>query len=172
MSDETLVSRYKRKIENNKVFALLVAATLILSAIMTAVGGVKSLYGYLVPPSTEEQAAALARKGCILFLPDKVNPESTDKFILDAYKEFWRKSDIYYATRVEFYGVTHPSGTSSYNAELGVKKANAAAALVIDQARLVLERTAITTGSYGESRALERAGEYECGVVVRVFHDT
>ncbi len=170
MNDETLVSRYKRKIENNKVFAFLAATTLIVSAVVTAISGAKSFYAYFVPPSVEEQASALAKKGCILFLPDSSVPESTEKFILDAYKEFWRKSDIYYATRIELYGITHLRGNSSYNIAVGRRKADSAASMLIEKASLVQEQTEIVKSSYGEAQPLERAGEYECGVVVRVFH--
>lgn len=171
MSEETLVSRYKRKIENNKMFALLVAATLVVGAIVAAIGGIKSLIGYFVPPSVEEQATALAKKGCILFLPDKAIPESDNKFILDGYKEFWRKSDIYYATRIELAGITHQRGSSNYNLRVGERKTEAAAAMLIEKARLVPEQTEIIRMSFGESRPLERAGEFECGVVVHVFHN-
>lgn len=170
MSDETLVSRYKKKIENNKAFALLAATTIIISAVVTAIGGVKSVIAYFVPSSVEEQASALAKKGCILFLPDSSKPESTEKFILDGYKEFWRKTDIYYATRVEIFGVTHHRGSSTYNIAVGQRKADTAANMLIEMARLVPDQTEIIRGSYGENQPLERAGEFECGAVVRVYH--
>ena len=170
MSEETLVSKYKRQVENNKMFALLVAATLVVGAIVAAIGGVKSLIEYFVSPTVEEQAAALAKKGCILFLPDKAIPESDDKFLLDGYKEFWRKSDIYYATRIELAGITYPRGSSNYNLKVGERKTEAAVAMLIKKARLDPEKTEIVRLSYGESRPLERAGEFECGVVVHVFH--
>ena len=90
---------------------------------------------------------------------------------MNAYKEFWRESDIYYASHIEVYGVTHHRGTSAYNISVGERKAKAAAELLKEHARIVPEQTEITIKSYGEDHPLERAGEYECGAIVRVFHN-
>jgi len=174
MSDETLVARYRKKLENNKLFAFLVIITLLLSSSVAAIAGIKSLLAYFSPappPTFEEQVASLARKGCILFLPDSLVAQSKNTFILNAYKDFWRRSDIYYATRIEIDGITHHRGTAEYNLAIGQEKARAAEIFIIEHARIVPEQTEILTQSYGEERPLERAGEYECGALVRVFHN-
>lgn len=171
--NETLASKYKKKIENNKIFAALVAITLVISSITAVLAGAKAIYNHLWPtPQTfQEEVEALAKKGCILFLPDSSTPVSLDAFIIESYKDFWRKSDIFYADRIEVEGFTHHKGSTVYNQSVAERKASAAREFIIEHARLVLDESDITTISYGESRPLERAGEYECGALVKVFHE-
>lgn len=170
-SYETLVSRYKKKIENNKFFAILVAITLVITSITAAIAGAKAMYDLIIPrPQTfQESVEALAKKGCILFFPDSSAPVSKDSFIIDSYKHFWRESDIFYADSIEIQGFTHQRGGNAYNQRIGERKARAAKDFIIEHA-LVPEQTDITIISYGESRSLERAGEYECGALVKVSH--
>lgn len=173
MQADTLVSKYRRALDNNRAFALLVTATVLFSAIGATIASIKTLKDYFWPKELtfNEKVTSLAKKGCILFLPDSTAPVSDDASIMEAYKEFWRSTDIYYASRIEIEGFTHHRGTADYNLSLGDRKARSAASFVLNAARLVPEQTTIVTLSFGGSRALERAGEYECGALIRVFHD-
>lgn len=171
-NDETLTSKYKKKIENNKVFAILVATMLVISSISAAIAATKAIYNYLypIPLTFQEEVEVLAKKGCILFLPDSAIPVSKDAFLIESYKIFWRKSDIFYATRIEIEGFTHHRGNNAHTQSVGQRKADVAREFIIEHARVLPELTEITTVSYGEDRPLERAGEYECGALVKVFH--
>lgn len=192
--DGSLVDRYKKKVENHKVVAFIIAATFLLTSLTAAMKGLESfidtaiqgteslaklfsteLAGENTQPieqqqTTEERAAHLAQQGCILFLPNSSEPVIEPEIIMNAYIDFWRKNNIFHAKHVVIQGFVHANmGSPEYAVALAEKNALNAQILLQNKARVSVNRTKFTTVSYGKELPLIQVDEYECGAKVYVL---
>lgn len=168
----TRFERYKIWAENNRVFSILLIAGFAFSA----VGGLLSFGDRAINqirswfPSSSEAAlrgaVAMASSGCIIFMPNGLEPVTDNAAIMAAYQDFWRSSDIYYAEELEVRGYWHWRGSREYNIGLAESRANRAVSLLTQKGHISLPITDATALSFGEERGLQRSGEYECGAEV------
>lgn len=179
MGDETLAGKYKKALENNKAVAILLTVAVLAGATTAIVNAGKTLYAYLVPPppaavpppTLEERVAAMAKGGCLLFKPDSAVVIVED-FVMNAYKDYWRATDIFYASYIRVEGVVHNRGAREYNLGTSERRASAGRDFLLREANIADVYTRIDSIGYGEEKPLERIGEYECGAMIVVGNDT
>jgi hypothetical protein len=164
----TRTAKYREKFENHPVMAIILTVLFLLSTFSGVISYGGRIVNYFTekPSPLEQELKKLTAKGCLIFLSDGGQVQSNPEYLMEAYKDYWRSVDLFYASEIRVVGHVHHRGSSAYNQSLSAQRASAAVRFLEEHARLSDVYSAVTTIGLGELVPLERYGEFECGAVV------
>ena len=172
MSEKTRFQKMKEWLENNRFFSALLVLAFLTSGLSTIFSFPEKIRSFLSNQEQyrfENKLINMIEDGCLLFKPDYGTPLFDEEFIQDAYREYWRETDIAYADSILILGYVDDRYSDVYALSLATRRARSAKEFLIEQAHVI--DIFVDPEIRPNSTGMKRVNEFECGARVKVYSD-